>query len=150
VAVLAGALSSGAGISTADATTTPTGADTLQSGDGYNWKLHNHTGQPINGTWDLTMPATGNSSHVKATADHPWAPGDTAGATMYKNNWNSTVIEGDICYNKHRWTYSASFSTTNFTFGLEVDSAGALWVYPWSDTDRSSRVPMKLDPDSTC
>ncbi|MDV6278728.1 hypothetical protein R3Q06_35760 [Rhodococcus erythropolis] len=140
VAILAGALSSGMGIGSAatDATTTPTG--TPQIGTAYNWSVNNHTGQPIYGTWNATMHS-GNSSHVEATADHPWKPGDAPHATQYQDMERDTTWTGHICYNKRWWDYTLSdwgfgegpFSTTIPDFSLEVDSQGTLFVYPVSD-----------------
>ncbi|MFC9769494.1 hypothetical protein [Rhodococcus jostii] len=135
-AVAAGALSTGAGTSTAADTDTP------QSGNAYNWALFNRTGQSIYGYWNAEMP-TGDKSRVEAPADRPWQPDVTsAKATQYQDAWSVTTWTGHICYNKHWWDYS--YSGTGFgdgiyfgigapTFSLEVDSRGALFVYPFAD-----------------
>ncbi|MFC9769160.1 hypothetical protein [Rhodococcus jostii] len=87
MAVAAGAICTGAGISTAAptvATTTPAATDTLQSGSAYYWYLVNRTGQPIYGTWSAEMPASGDRSQVEASADHPWPPDGFAKAPSIK------------------------------------------------------------------
>ncbi|MDV6277247.1 hypothetical protein R3Q06_27505 [Rhodococcus erythropolis] len=131
-AVAAGALCTGAGISTAaDATTAtaPAVTDTPQSGDAYNWYLLNHTGQPIYGSWEAKM-SSGDHSEVKTDKDHPWKPDDAAKATQYENTGYLTKWMGHICFNNHMWAYGAEgyFPLSELVFRLEVDSAGTPWT----------------------
>ncbi|MDV6278721.1 hypothetical protein R3Q06_35725 [Rhodococcus erythropolis] len=132
VAVLAGALSSGAGISTADATTTPTGTDTLQSGDTYNWALLNRTGQPIYGTWDWSMEWSEDGARVVVPADNPLRPDDAVMGAQTKNPARRTTWTGRICYDEHWWNYKYTGYTGNepsLVFRLEADSTHVLYAY---------------------
>ncbi|MFC9768640.1 hypothetical protein [Rhodococcus jostii] len=130
-AVAAGAICTGAGISTAAATDTP------QSGNAYEWALLNHTGQSIYGNWSAEM-APRDKSRVETDKDHPWKPDDAAKAIQYQNGWRFTAWTGHICYNKRWWdfTYSADGFGDGIlnlgipVFTLEADSAGALFVNP--------------------
>ncbi|MFC9769175.1 hypothetical protein [Rhodococcus jostii] len=135
-AVAAGAICTGAGISTAAETTAPTTTDTPQSGSAYNWQLLNHTGQSIYGYWSAEM-ASGDTSRVETDKDHPWKADDASDkATMYQSILRYTTWKGHICFNKHWWdfTYSNSgFGDSVFSSGIPVftlgaNSTGALFV----------------------
>ncbi|MDV6278413.1 hypothetical protein R3Q06_33860 [Rhodococcus erythropolis] len=160
IALTAAAICTGTSIGTAGtsdiagtgADVAPATADTPNSGDAYYWGLRNHTGTSIYGTWDALMASTGNSSHVKTTADHRWPPGGAAGAYMYQDPSYLTTWTGKICYNNHWWNYKNNSKGffENYLYSLEVDSTGALFVYPRSESTRDFRIRMTLEPDSTC
>ncbi|MFC9769344.1 hypothetical protein [Rhodococcus jostii] len=158
VAIAAGAICTGAGISTAAETTAPATTDTPQSGSAYEWALLNHTGQPIYGRWSAEM-STGDHSLVETDKDHPWKADDAAKATQYKDVSRSTTWRGHICFNEHWWDSTLSDQDWGGTvlglgygvpvFRLEADSAGAPWVYFDKyvyGIHMTERVPM--DPQS--
>ncbi|MDV6277251.1 hypothetical protein R3Q06_27525 [Rhodococcus erythropolis] len=160
-AVAAGALCTGAGISTAATDTTgPATTDAPQSGSAYYWQLLNHTGQPIYGSWSAEMP-TGDHSEVKTDKDHPWKADDASvKATQYQDASLLTTWTGHICFDKHWWdlTYSdQGFGRKWLGFGapiwrLEADSAGTLHeihdYYGYVGERFSEYTPLKLGTGS--
>ncbi|MDV6278171.1 hypothetical protein R3Q06_32400 [Rhodococcus erythropolis] len=125
-AAAAGAICSGAGISTAAVDTgetiMPTHTTDAAASDTFDWSVTNHTGRPIYGTWDA-QNAEGRS-HIESSVGNPWKPDDHADAHQRGNALGITQWKAVICYNENTWTFETNMDTTDFS--LEVDSKGAL------------------------
>ncbi|MDV6278259.1 hypothetical protein R3Q06_32875 [Rhodococcus erythropolis] len=144
--VAAAVIGTGVVAGTAAAATTPVPTNVFW----YDWTLSNHTGQPIYGTWNITVTA-GNTSSVAAPADRPWRPDDNDAATQFQRPSDTTTWRGHICFDNHWWDFAHS---QNFgyldvpdipVFSLEADSRGALFVYPFP-TNRAVRIA--LNPEN--
>ncbi|MFC9766039.1 hypothetical protein [Rhodococcus jostii] len=158
VAVAAGVICAGAGISTAatDTATPPATTNAPQGGASYPWTLLNRTNRTIYGSWVAKVQSSSaQSSHVEASVNHPWPPNEAATATQFLPLANaSTSWTGDICYNKHHWHFYTESAEAN-QFRLEADSNNALYVY-YTDVEPvffgitipvNYRVPLTLQGD---
>ncbi|MDV6278598.1 hypothetical protein R3Q06_34985 [Rhodococcus erythropolis] len=142
IVAAAAVIGTSVGAGSAASATTPVPTDVFS----YDWTLVNRTGQPIYGTWNITVTA-GNNSSVAAPANRPWRPDDNASATQFQRLSDTTTWRGHICYNNHWWgfTHSQDFGYFEIfdipVFSVEADSRGALFVYPFP-TNRAVRIAL--------
>ncbi|MFD7046001.1 hypothetical protein [Rhodococcus jostii] len=145
VVTVAGTLFTGTGIS--DATTGASDATiSTLSGKSYHWDLTNRTGQPISGNWQISLDSQ-RRSVVERDQAHPWKIGESDGAFQEEDSvWGKVpIVEGNICYDKHWWSYRVH--STGTSYSLEADTNHTLHVrYKEGHHDYNNAFDSKSDP----